>query len=157
MNKDIKQQYTLRITQANSSQMVVIIYDILLDYLKEARTLLESQSYGDYSEAIRRCTACIRELIGSINQDSSLAGNLLSLYIYCNKELSKSELHKSSSELDHVEMVISKLRDAFNEVALKDNALPIMGNTPEVYAGLTYGKESLVVHLNQDSNRGYKV
>lgn len=157
MTKDIKQQYTLRITQANSTQMVVIIYDILLDYIDEAKSALKDGENQAFSDAIRRCTACVRELTASINQDSPLANNLLSLNVYCNKELANSELHRSASGLEHVEMVMRKLRDAFSEIAAKDNTMPIMGNTPEVYAGLTYGKESLVVHLNQDSNRGFKV
>ena len=36
MKKEDKQQFTLRITQANSTQLVVILYEMLLCYLEDA-------------------------------------------------------------------------------------------------------------------------
>ena len=36
MTKELKQQYTLKITQANKTQLVVILYEMLLIYLEEA-------------------------------------------------------------------------------------------------------------------------
>ncbi|OYO98714.1 flagellar protein FliS, partial [Lachnotalea glycerini] len=47
---------------------------------------------------------------------------------------------------------------AFTEVAKKDDSPVLMGNTQQVYAGLTYGKGSLTESFsNQGSNRGFRV
>ena len=156
MTKELKQEYTFRISQANRTEMVVIIYEMLLDYLNDARAALAEDDMQEFHESIRRSTACIRELISSINFDSDVSQNLLSLCIYCTKELSKADLHHTAEELYHVELVMNKLHAAFKEIASNDDSAPIMNNSQVVYAGLTYGKESLVIHLN-DNNRGYKV
>ena len=36
MKKEKKQEFTLRITRANKTQMVVILYDMVLTYLEDA-------------------------------------------------------------------------------------------------------------------------
>ena len=35
MTKECKQQFTLRITQANSTQLIVILYEMTLQYLEQ--------------------------------------------------------------------------------------------------------------------------
>lgn len=155
MTKELKQEYTFRISQANKSELVVIIYEMLLDYIKDARHALAKDDLQEFHESIRRATGCIRELTASINFDMDTSGNLLSLYIYCTKELSKADLHHTADELYHVELVMNKLHAAFHEVAGKNPSAPVMNNSQVVYAGLTYGKESLVIHIN-DNNRGIK-
>ena len=37
MTDEAKKEFTLRISQANKSQMVVIIYEILLEHLQDAQ------------------------------------------------------------------------------------------------------------------------
>ena len=58
-----------------------------------------------------------------------------------------------------VREVMGKLKEAFIKVAKQDNSAPVMKNTQQVYAGLTYGKGSLneVLLTGNDSNRGYRV
>lgn len=41
MTKEMKQIFTRRITQANRTQLVVILYDMILTYLKDAATAQE--------------------------------------------------------------------------------------------------------------------
>lgn len=155
MTKEMKQQYTLRITQANSSELVVILYEMLEQYIEDARMGLGVNDLESFHDCIRKCTGCLRELSASINPKSDVANNLMSLYIYCMKELAKADVHHTAEGLYHVELVIKKLHSAFSEVAKKDKSPAVMANTQSIYAGLTYGKESLVVNLNGDINRGY--
>jgi len=157
MTKELKQQYTLRITEANRTEMVVIIYEMLEIYLSETRQSLRDGNMDDFHEGVRRCTACVRELSASVLPESPLSGNLQSLYIFCMKELSMSDVHHTENGLIHVEAIIKKLHSAFKVVADQDDSPSVMDNTQTVYAGLTYGKESLIVHLQQDNNRGYMV
>lgn len=157
MTDELKQAYTLRISQANKSEMVVIIYEMLFQYIDEARTALKDRKIDEFHEGIRKSVACIRELSASINYDLAVSQDLLSLYVYCIKELSKADIHMSGEELYHVELVMNKLCNAQKEVAGRDTSPAVMGNTQAVYAGLTYGKESLMVSINSDANRGYTV
>lgn len=155
MTDEIKQAYTLRISQANRSEMVVIIYEMLFMYIDEAQSALREGNKDAFHDAIRKCTACIRELCASINYELSVSSDLLSLYVYCMKLLAQADSHYLGENLYNVELIMNKLYDAQREVAGNDNSPAVMGNTQAVYAGLTYGKESLMVHLNGSSNRGF--
>ena len=53
MTKECKQQFTLRITQANATQLVVILYEMTLQYLADAEQAAED---AQFLEAVRRTT-----------------------------------------------------------------------------------------------------
>ena len=78
--------------------------------------------------------------------------------MFANKELTKASVQNSKKELDHVKKMMEKLHGAYEKIAETDTSEPVMGNTQTVYAGLTYGKNSLVENLaNQGSERGFRV
>ncbi len=155
MTKEVKQQFTLRITQANPTEMVVILYDMTLMFIEETR---EADSAGDtmaYREGIRKIRACINELIQSLHPEYEIAGNLYKLYLFCIRRLAYAEVRKAVQVLDEVETVIVQLRDAYAQIAPQNTAAPVMSNTETVYTGLTYGKGALTKDMtNQSSNRG---
>ncbi len=157
MTKESKQEYTLRISNANRSELVVIVYEMLLDYIEESIDHLEKQEYDPFHESIRKAVNCIRELSESINYEADTAGNLLSLNVYCIKELSAADIHRDKDRIDAVLKIMRKLYEASKEAAKTDASSPVMNNSQSVYAGLTYGKESLTVNLNDTQNRGFTI
>ena len=157
MTKESKQEYTLRISNANRSELVVIVYEMLLDYIEESIDHLEKQEYDPFHESIRKAVNCIRELSESINYEADTAGNLLSLNVYCIKELSAADIHRDKDRIDAVLKIMRKLYEANKEAAKTDASSPVMNNSQSVYAGLTYGKESLTVNLNDTQNRGFTI
>lgn len=152
MTKERKQEYTLRISQANKTQLVVIIYEMLLDYLADAQDAHRRQDEESFEGSIRKAGNCIRELTASLHMEYVPAGNLFGLYVYANKELSKALLHNSTEEICHVENIMKKLRDAYATISKEDTSAPVMENTQSIYAGLTYGKHQLMESL---SNEGH--
>ncbi|MCR4850697.1 MAG: flagellar protein FliS [Lachnospiraceae bacterium] len=157
MTKESKQEYTLRISNANRSELVVIVYEMLLDYIEESIDHLEKQEYDPFHESIRKAVNCIRELSDSINYEADTAGNLFSLNVYCIKELSAADIHRDKDRIDAAKKIIKKLYEASKEAAKIDDSSPVMNNSQSVYAGLTYGKESLTVNLNDTQNRGFTI
>ena len=157
MTKESKQEYTLRISNANRSELVVIVYEMLLDYIEESIDHLEKQEFDPFHESIRKAVNCIRELSESINYEADTAGNLLSLNVYCIKELSAADIHRDRDRIDAVLKIMRKLYEASKEAAKTDASSPVMNNSQSVYAGLTYGKESLTVNLNDTQNRGFTI
>ena len=96
--------------------------------------------------------------MASLHMDYVLSGNLLSLYVYAVKLLSKAKLHNSTKELAEVEKMMRKLHDAYATVSKEDTSGSVMENTQTVYAGLTYGKNQLMESLgNEGSLRGLRV
>ena len=158
MTKEMKQNFTLRISQANKSELVVIVYEMLLTYIEEAKTAHADGDAELFTELLRKVEGCIRELMSSLHMEYALAGNLLSLYVYAVKLLSKAKLHNSTKELIEVEKMMRKLHDAFATISKEDVSDPVMENTQAVYAGLTYGKNQLMESMgNESSLRGLLV
>lgn len=157
MTKECKQQFTLRITQANKTELIVILYEMILEYLNEAKEELAAGQVLAYREALRKVRGCLRELNLSLNLDYELAARLLSLYMYCNRELTKADIRKEEEPLEHVRMVIEKLLEAYRELAKQDTSAPVMQNSQTVYAGLTYDKNKLSENMaDQGTNRGFR-
>lgn len=156
MTKEKISEYTLKITEANKTQMVAILYEILLDYIDEAIQSYEKQAYDDFSAAVKRAVLVVRELNMSINRESELCRTFFSLYIFINKELTLAEVTRNIEKIIRIRPMINKLKDAYTELGKRDGSVPLMPNSEKVYAGLTYGKESLIVHIN-GQNRGITV
>lgn len=156
MTKELKQEYTLRVSQANKSQMIVILYDLIIEYTKEAESAGDDRKL--FGEAIRKIRGCLNELMLSLNFQYELAQPLFQLYLYVNRESARAERKNSIECLEHIRMVISGLREAYEEVSRQDTSGPVMENTQSVYAGLTYGKNTLNENLsNQGVDRGFLV
>lgn len=157
MTKECRQQFTLRITQANKTELIVILYEMILTYLDDAERALEAGEIADFRDSLRKVRGCIGELTASLNLDYELAARLLSLYLYCNREVIKADARKDVEPLVHIRTVVEKLRTAYEELAKQDTTGPVMQNSQTVYAGLTYGKNSLSEDMaDQGANRGFR-
>ena len=155
MTKECKQQFTLRITQANSTQLVVILYEMILQYLADGEQASEE---AGLIEAIHKARGCINELLNSLHREYSPAGELSRLYLYCIRRLAASEFHADRTILEDVRKVIAPLCDAYRQIQDQNTSGPVMNNSQTVYAGLTYGRNQLTENMaDQGSNRGMLV
>lgn len=155
MTKEVKQQFTLRITQANPTEMVVILYEMLLCYLEEGRSALEKEDMTAFREAVRKARGCLNELIQSLNVKYEPAPAMQQLYLFCIRALALGEAKQSEEPLSEIERVIRPLHDAYDKIADQNKSGPVMNNSQTVYAGLTYGRNTLTENMaDQGSNRG---
>ncbi len=156
MTKELKQEYTLRIAQANKTQLITILYEMILLYLDEAREALDAEDRPGYRNAIRKIRGCMNELTESLHLEYEVARNLLQLYLFVNRELVHAGTHYDKEALAHVEAVIRPLKEAYGRIESMDVSGPVMANTQTVYAGLTYGKNDLTENITDPaSNRGF--
>lgn len=149
--------FTNRISNANPSQLVVIMYDMAVDYLKSAMRYLEQQSMSEYTEELKRGKRVINNLTSVLDMQYPIAGNLLSIYLYINNAIVRAYARGKGDELPRCIGMLEKLRTAFLEVSRQDTRDVVMENTQQVYAGLTYSKNSLNETMNGDFNRGFTV
>ena len=155
MRKEKKQQFTLRITRANPTELVVILYEMFLCYLEEAKDALESNEDLLFHEAIRKGRGCLIELLDSLDVRYEPAPTLQRLYLYCLRRLALGEARKDAGALGEIEKVIRPLHEAYAQLAKKNPAGPVMNNAQTVYAGLTYGRNTLTENMtDQGANRG---
>ena len=156
MKKEKKQEFTLRITKANKTQMIVILYDIVLEYLKDSLEELEKENFKEFKWNVERAKDCLDELLNSLNLEYEIAGILRGLYFFYKRELSTAAIHHSREKVQPVINMIQELKESYEKVSLEDTSAPVMENTQTIYTGLTYGKDCLNVSLSdQGSNRGF--
>lgn len=158
MTDERKQEFTLRITQANATGLTVILYEMLLTYIDEAKAACEAKEQNALQSSIRAARGCLEELMNSLNLSYEIAGNLMSLYLYVNRELLQSQIKKDVQRLVQAEGVIRPLYEAYLEVSAQDASAPLMQNTQTVVAGMTYGRDCLTESMeDQGASRGYFV
>ena len=155
MTKELKQQFTLRITQANPTEIVVILYEMLLCYLEEGSNALEKGDTAAFKEAVRKSRGCLNELLRSLNVKYDPAPALQQLYLFCIRRLAWGEARQSAEVFSEIEKVIRPLHDAYGQIAGQNKSGPVMNNSQTVYAGLTYGRNTLTENMaDQGTNRG---
>lgn len=158
MNNEELQVYTARITQANRSELVVIVYEIILSDLASAKKSYSEGNVATFEKYLKHAQKSINELMNALDFNYKLSLDLMQLYMYANKRIIMSLLKKKPDMLDSVEKVIHSLLIGFEGVAKEDQSGPVMQNTQQLYAGLTYGKGTLnEMFLDpNDQFRGYK-
>lgn len=157
MKKELLQEFTTRVTQANRTQLVVTIYDIILASIEDAKEAYHAEDMKEWQHSLERAQGLVMELLQSLDFQYEISKELGSLYLFVNRRILHSIARKNVELLDGTDKVIRNLRNAFEEVSKTDASGPVMMNTQKVYAGLTYGKGSDLSEMYQaDSNRGFQ-
>lgn len=156
-NEDLK-AFTTRITQANGSELVVIVYEIILKDIENAKEAFGTQDHATFTRDVNHAIKFVNELINTLDFGYPISYDLMQLYLYCNKQLIQTTLKNELEPLESASKVLTSLLKGFIDVAGQDEGGPLMSNTQQVYAGLTYGKSSLnemYIDPNQAS-RGFR-
>lgn len=155
MNSELKKQYTMRISQANNVQMIIISYEMIETYLEDALSVENQSSYAENIDLAKRC---IEEMMNNLHYEYDLAKSLKELYLYMKKRLRQAAWENDRVAVEEVKNMIVGLKDSYVKIADQDNSLPLMQNTQSVVAGITYGRNQILDEVSQDvSNRGYRV
>ncbi len=157
MTQEKKQEFTLRISQANKTQMITILYEMIIEYLEEAMDEISIGKAESAEASLLKAQNCIDELIRSVNLQTGLGIMFHEIYIFSKKELIVAGVNHNIHRIWRVKKNFDTLHEAYLEVEKNDNSEPMMDNTQKVYAGLTYGKYSLNEDVSALSmNRGYR-
>ncbi len=158
MEKEKLNAYAARVSQANRSELVVIIYEAFLDSVRDGREFLREGDLAACRREIDRARGFLNELMGSLDFSYEIAHYLRRLYVFAGQELCQGVAERDEERLSHASDIVEKLLPAFREVASQDQSEAVMVNAETIYAGLTYGRGSLNenVDVNADLNRGFQ-
>lgn len=143
MNKEALQAFTVRVTQASKSELIVILYEMILTEIKDAREAYQNGDLVTFDKNLKRAQKYMNELISPLDYHYPISFDLLQLYLYVNKRIITAIIKRNPVSLDSAESVLQKLLVGFEGVAKEDKSGPMMRNTQQLYAGLTYGKGRL--------------
>lgn len=155
MTTEKKQAFTYRISKANRTEMIAILYDMAAEYIENALSEIDNNPM-EFRLNLSRARDVLGELKASVNTQNELGMQLLELYIFYSKQLSKAYALYEKQPAEHVLKMLKSLSEAYAELAKNDTSGPVMGNTETVYSGLTYNKYLTADNVSDASgNRGY--
>lgn len=158
MTREQKQEYTLRISQANSTQLIIILYEITLTYLRDANDSYEQGDKKKFVIRILSARKCIDEMMNNLNYEYEIARNLKKIYLAMKKDIRTAYLEESPERIIPVSKNLESLLSAYKKISSQDTSAPVMEHTQTVIAGLTYGKNSISEDLSgENSSRGFCV
>ena len=157
MKKEAVQAFANRVTMASRSELIVILYEMILTEIAEAREAYEKNDLEAFDKELKKAQKYVNELIIPLDYHYQISYDLVSLYLFVNKRIITAIIKRNPVSLDSAETVLNKLLTGFEGVSKEDKSGPMMRNTQQIYAGLTYGKGTLnETYINPDNrNRGF--
>lgn len=157
MEDSLKKEFTRRLSQCNHGEMIVIMYDIGFAYMEEAKEAFHAGDYESYTFAIKCTQDTLDSLIHGLNFKYEISKELHKLYVYAKTSLAKAIYQNRLDGLLEAEKILKKLYTSFCEAAKTDTSGPVMRNTQQVYAGMTYGRNTLNENIYDNGHRGFFV
>lgn len=156
MNKDKISAFTLKIASSNGSGLISILYDIYREYETEALDQFTAGKVDEAVVALKKCADVVNHLQRDLNFEYKVSSNLYALYDYVQRNVSKSIYKANSEGLLEAKRIMDELGIAFDQLAKRDYSAPLMRNTQQVRAGVTYGREALNESLmGNQASRGF--
>lgn len=143
MRKDKQKEFARRIAQANRTELLVVTYDIILEEIHGALEAFVEQDMTEYRHSLKQAQRFLSELMSTLDFRYEPAVRLMSIYEYVQRILVRSDARGDDAGLAHAIHIISRLREAYNQIADQDTRGTVMQNAQTVFAGLTYGRGSL--------------
>ncbi|UCH81557.1 MAG: flagellar export chaperone FliS [Nitrospiraceae bacterium] len=103
-------------------QIVTMLYDGAINFIGKAREKMDAGDSIGKSRFIKKTTAIVQELSGSINMEGGeIANNLKNLYGFVLESLSKADISNNRDALNDAEKVVEILREAWQEIQQAEN------------------------------------
>ena len=142
MDKEKIKEFSMRISQSNRTQIVVITYEIIINYLDSGKVCLDNNNVTEFVFNIKKARQFVNQLSSALDFRYNISYELMSLYMFANECLVKSEVKREDVNLDTVRNMMVKLKEAFEKVSEQDKSGMAIQGGEKVYAGLTYGKNA---------------
>lgn len=151
-----KQDYVAKIANASPLKLVIINFEIILDYLEESIKAINSEKEFDFN--ILKARQFLSELRASLDMQYEISSYLLTLYNYADMKIARFLFSKNIDDLEPALKVLKNIMSGFEEIESKEeDKNAIMENTDSIYAGLTYGKDGkLNEFIDTNYNKGFK-
>lgn len=153
MNKEAIQSFTARVTQASKSELIVILYEMTIEKIEDAEKAYSEGDLNTFDKELKSAQKNVSELMASLDYKYKISYDLLSLYLYTNKLIITAIVKREPLTLKNAKNILKKLLVGFEGVSKADKSGPVMRNTQQLYAGLTYGKGTLNETYIDPSNK----
>jgi len=151
----MENDYVAKISNATPLGLVIINYELILDCIRSACDAL-ANDIAEFEARITKSRDLLMLLMNSLDFNYDISKILLKEYIYINSLLVKAYFSRNAQPLDDASGRLSEMLDGWRALTALENALPVMENAQQLYAGLTYKNGEPVEYTPADENRGFK-
>ena len=152
-----KMDYVRRVSNATPVQLVVINYELTLEFIRDAKQNILDNDKDKFYKNISKAQDAMHELMSGLDMSHAISLELLSIYLFVNKLLAQAGASRKTEHLDNADSILSKLLNSWLEIEKNElDKAPLLENSHQVYAGLTYGRQGLNEYIMEDTGRGFK-
>lgn len=139
------------IANASRGELLCITYELLLEQIDLAT---KSANLEERKKSIQKAIKIIHMLVGDLDLTIELSHELFRIYVYVQGLLINA---KEDDKLQEAYRLIYKIYEGYKKVLEEEESkTPSIANAETVYAGFTYGKQSVNEFTMADQNRGFK-
>ena len=109
MNSAMIKDFQNRVVNASKEELLIINYELLLLSIDEAIEAIEIDNEELFNKRMVRSHGFLRELTDGLDFRYDIAKELMSLYIYMNKQFIEASLHIDSKPLEGVKKLLNIL------------------------------------------------
>ncbi|MDD6037839.1 MAG: flagellar protein FliS [bacterium] len=142
MTDEKKKEFTRRLAECNSGEMIVIEFEVLFTYLEDALAIFDTDA-DEFKRTIHWADAVLVRLQESLDFKYEIAAQLYPLYNYGRRQLALAVATHKTKPVHNTRRVMEPLYQAFQKIAKEDDSPAVMQHTQSVLAGYTYGRDSL--------------
>jgi len=103
-------------------QVVTMLYDGAINFIGKAREKMDTGDSLGKAHFIKKTTAIVQELSGSVNMEGGeIAANLKNLYGFVLESLTKADISNNRDALNDAEKVVEILQGAWHEIQSAEN------------------------------------
>lgn len=152
-----KSDYVARISTASHLQLVIISFEIIIDYINNSKIYINTNN-KNFDFNIRKARQFLADLKLSLNTDYEISNNLILIYNFLDQSLISYLFNEDIEIADDCIKILKNLLEGFSGIEdLEEDKSSIMENTHQIYAGLTYNKKGgLEEFIDNGENRGFK-
>ncbi|MBL7190131.1 flagellar export chaperone FliS [bacterium] len=116
----------VNLSTVNQGKLLLKVYDAAISFVREAKSRMETKDYSGRGLYIDRAFGAINELRITLNfeHNPKLADSLNQLYFFMTRQLSQASLKNDAKLLDDVIVLLSQLRNVWDEAVKKENGKP---------------------------------
>jgi flagellar protein FliS len=116
-----KQYVSTQVSTADRLQLVVMLYDGAITFLKQAKEKMAAQDAAGKGLYLGKALDIIAELNASLNfqEGKEVAANLFHLYNFMTAHLTRANLNWDATAIDDVIKMLNQLREAWEDICQK--------------------------------------
>lgn len=155
MNREKKDEYKTRILAANRSSLIVIMYEIMFDYLDEANSYFESDNVIEALKSLSYADDVLKRLEDDLDMKYDISRELYSLYRFCREGIASVRVTHNQEYLTKINAILKNLYEGMKGMEKEDHSKPLFKARQTMVAGLTYGRSDITEIYSDNKKRGF--